>query len=142
MNEQDTLFAVDALLTKDQQRYLSGPIVQHRGGDAPQNLCALVPAARALNLAGGGQVASDLEALLYLSSASLVQPLEADDAHLMEFLMQQCQSLLGFTGTVHKMLGDAQPYTLSPWQQDVLLQLKSHIYQSVIKHAKKGETHG
>ena len=77
MSEQPTLFAVESVLTKDQQRYLTGPIVQHRGGDAPQNLCQLVPAARALNLAGGGQAASDLEALLYLSSASLVQPLEA-----------------------------------------------------------------
>ena len=75
-----------ASLTLSEERYLHGPIVQPRlnGWDFPDRLRALVPTARYLQIARGHideherDLASEEEALGYLSCISLDAPLDRD----------------------------------------------------------------
>ena len=116
-------------LSLSEQRYLAGPLVQPRlnGWDFPDRLRDVVPAARVLQLLRGQadalerDLASEEEALGYLSCASLDAPFDRDWAEIMGYLAQQVFPRWRFTEEeVHAVLGYARPIALNPMQAEDL----------------------
>ena len=132
-------------LSLAEQRYLAGPLVQPRlnGWDFPDRLRAFVPAARLLQLLRGQadalehDLASEEEALGYLSCASLEAPLDRDWAEIMGYLAQQVFPRWRFTEeAVHAVLGYARPIALNPRQAEDLHRFRRWLRRTIENGAK------
>jgi hypothetical protein len=132
-------------LSLTEQRYLAGPIVQPRlnGWDFPDRLRAIVPAARILQLLHGQtdaierDLASEEEALGYLSCASLDAPFDRDWAEIMGYLAQQVFPRWRFTEeAVHAVLGYARPIALNSTQAEDLRRLRRWLRHTIESGAK------
>jgi hypothetical protein len=136
----------DASLSLPEQRYLAGPIVQPRlnGWDFPDRLRTVVPAARALQLLRGQadpierDLASEEEALGYLSCASLDAPFDRDWVEIMSYLAQQVFPRWRFTQgeAVHAVLGYARPIALNSTQAEDLRRLRRWLRRTTEQGAK------
>lgn len=136
----------DAGLSLSEQRYLAGPLVQPRlnGWDFPDRLRAVVPAARALQLLRGQvdllerDLASEEEALGYLSCASLDAPFDRDWAEIMCYLAQQVFPRWRFAKekAVHAVLGHGRPIALSPMQAEDLRRFRRWLRRTIEDGAK------
>ncbi len=135
----------DTDLSLSEQRYLVGPLVQPRlnGWDFPDRLRAIVPAARALQLLRGQadalerDLASEEEALGYLSCASLDAPFDRDWAEIMCYLAQQVFPRWRLIQEeVHAVLGYARPIALNPMQAEDLRRLRRWLRRTIENGAK------
>ena len=117
-------------LSLSEQRYLAGPLVQPRlnGWDFPEQLRAVVPVARILQMLHGQadalerDLASEEEALGYLSCASLEAPLDRDWTEIMCYLAQEVFPRWRFIpdDAVHAVLGYTRPIALNSAQAEDL----------------------
>jgi hypothetical protein len=84
-------------------------------------------------------LATDIEVLAYLASASLAAPLPMDELAVFMWVSQEGLTRYGKLPageTFHQIMGQPQPFTLSDDQSRyVLAQLKSQIRRAVLKHA-------
>ncbi len=134
-------------LTLAELRYLHGPIVQPRfsGWDIPDRLRALVPLARWWQIVQGRaadgerDLASEEEAIGYLSCASLEAPLSHDWAEIFFYLSQQVFPRWGLvTGeAVPEALGLSQPVTLNSQQVVDLRRFRRWLRRRVEDGAKR-----
>lgn len=128
--------------TAEEQHYLSGPLVLHRtsGWEAPARLRAVIPEARlALVMSGEHELATDEEALAYLSTASLCAPLSHDWAEIFFYLAQAVLPRWGLATTdepVWQAIGCQAPITLSNDQHHELRHLRRRLRVAVVKHAR------
>ena len=137
-------------LTVSEQRYLAGPLIQPRlnGWDFPDRLRAIVPAARLLQVIRGNtdlverDLASEEEALGYLSCASLDAPFDHDWAEIMFYLCQHVLPRWRFIQgeAVHAVLGYAHPITLNSMQAEDLRRLRRWLRQTIERGAKTSNT--
>jgi hypothetical protein len=133
-------------LTLSEQRYLAGPIVQPRlnGWDFPDRLRAVLPVARILQVLRGQadaierDLASEEEALGYLSCASLDAPFDRDWAEIMGYLAQQVfpRWRLIQGEAVHAVLGYARPIALNSMQAEDLRRLRRWLRHTIEQGAK------
>ena len=133
-------------LSLTEQRYLAGPLIQPRlnGWDFPDRLRAIVPAARILQVLRGQteaverDLASEEEALGYLSCASLDAPFDHDWAEIMFYLCQQVLPRWRFIDgeAVHAVLGYARPIALNSTQTEDLRRLRRWLRQTSERGAK------
>ncbi len=116
----------------DAARALTDPIIvfnQAWGEDTPGWLIAEIRAQRLLQvMKGEKELATDAEALAYVSNASLCQPLDHDMADIYTYL---------FT----KVMGDRAPADLrresiSDYQMSILRKLKSWLWAQRAKNRK------
>lgn len=136
----------DAGLSLSEQRYLAGPIIQPRlnGWDFPERLRTIVPAARVLQLLRGRadmlerDLASEEEALGYLSCASLDAPLDRDWVEIMCYLAQQVfpRWCLIKGKAVHAVLGYDRPIALNSMQAENLRRLRRWLRRTIENDAK------
>lgn len=114
------------------------------GWDFPDRLRAIVPAARVLQLLRGQaealerDLASEEEALGYLSCASLDAPFDRDWAEIMGYLAQQVfpRWRLVRGKKVHAVLGYARPIALNPLQAEDLRRLRRWLRRTIETGAK------
>ncbi len=133
-------------LSLSEQRYLAGPLVQPRlnGWDFPERLRAVVPAARILQMLRGQadaiecDLASEEEALGYLSCASLEAPLDRDWTEIMCYLAQQVFPRWRLTqdDAVHAVLGYTRPIALNSTQAEDLRRLRRWLRRTIENGAK------
>jgi hypothetical protein len=132
-------------LSLSEQRYLAGPLVQPRlnGWDFPDRLRAVLPAARILQVLRSQadpierDLASEEEALGYLSCASLDAPFDRDWTEIMCYLAQQVLPRWRFTEEeVHAVLGYARPIALNPMQAEDLRRLRRWLRRTIENGAK------
>ena len=134
------------ILTLSEERYLRGPLIQPRlnGWDFPDRLRAVVPAARILQILRGHtetserDLASEEEALGYLSCASLDAPFDHDWAEITFYLCQQVLPRWRFIEgeAVHAVLGYARPIALNSTQAEDLRRLRRWLRQTIERGAK------
>ena len=128
--------------TAKQRQYLHGPIVQYRSGGwgFPIRLRALVPQARLLQvLHGADDCASELEALGYLSTASLDFPLSYEWAQVFLWLADRVLSdyslLPDEAASVADVLG-MNAISITRYEEtEVLLPLRRWLRKTIVKHA-------
>ena len=128
--------------TAKQRQYLHGPIVQYRSGgwDFPIRLRALVPQARLQQvLHGADDCASELEALGYLSTASLDFPLSYEWAQVFLWLADRVLSdyslLPDEAASVADVLG-MNAISITRYEEtEVLLPLRRWLRKTIVKHA-------
>ena len=135
-----------SVLSLTEQRYLAGPLIQPRlnGWDFPDRLRAIVPAARILQVLRGQteaverDLASEEEALGYLSCASLDAPFDHDWAEIMFYLCQQVLPRWRFIEgeAIHAVLGYARPIALNSTQTEDLRRLRRWLRQTIERGAK------
>ena len=114
------------------------------GWDFPDRLRAIVPAARILQVLRGStdaverDLASEEEALGYLSCASLDAPFDHDWAEIMFYLCQQVLPRWRFIEgeAVHAVLGYARPIALNSTQAEDLRRLRRWLRQTIERAAK------
>jgi len=128
-------------LTPAELRYLRGPIIQVRSGgwDVPDRLRLMIACAR-LNLIASGEkeLATEEEALAYLSVASLEAPLSSGWARTLLYLAQEVLPSWGLTlndEPLWKVLSVDSPLTLHPHELDDLHDLRRKIRRAVVKHS-------
>ncbi len=134
-------------LTPAELRYLRGPIIQPRntGWDFPDQLRGIIPAARWLQIMRGrddepeNDLASEEEAVGYLSCVSLDAPLSRDWAEIFFYLGQQVFPRWGMIRgqTVHEALGLECPVTLNPMQLDDLRRFRRWLRRKVEENAPR-----
>ena len=128
--------------TAKQLQYFHGPILQYRSGgwDFPIRLRALVPQARLQQvLHGANDYASELEALGYLSTASLDFPLSYEWAQVFLWLADRVLSDYGLlpddTASVADILG-MNVISITPYEKNqFLLPLRRWLRKTIVKHA-------
>jgi hypothetical protein len=118
--------AIAETLTLSEERYLRGPLIQPRlnGWDFPDRLRPIIPAARWLQVLRGHHderekdLASEEEAIGYLSCVSLDAPLDRDWAEIFLCLGQQVFPRwdLVHDQAVHEAFGLARPIGLHDQQ--------------------------
>ena len=124
-------------------RYLFGPVIQFRSGGwpFPGTLLTLVRPARYVSILDGEEdLATELEALGYISTASLEAPLSREWAEIMFWLSDRVLhrwNLLPEQQSVWEMLGYEQPLELEPYVQSELRQLQRWLRKTIVKHAGK-----
>jgi hypothetical protein len=129
--------------SRKQRKYLFGPVIQFRSGGwpFPSMLLTLVRPARYLSILDGeDDLATELEALGYLSTASLEAPLDRTWAEIMFWLSDRVLhrwDLVPDTQSVWELLGYEQPLELAPTVQSELRQLQRWLRKTIVKHAGK-----
>jgi hypothetical protein len=129
--------------SRKQRKYLFGPVIQFRSGGwpFPSMLLKLVRPARYLSILDGeDDLATELEALGYISTASLEAPLSREWAQIMFWLSDRVLhrwNLLPEEQSVWEMLGYEQPLQLEPTVQSELQQLQRWLRKTIVKHAGK-----
>jgi hypothetical protein len=129
--------------SRKQRKYLFGPVIQFRSGGwpFPGMLLKLVRPTRYLTILDGeDDLATELEALGYLSTASLEAPLSREWAQIMFWLSDRvlhCWNLVPEEQSVWEMLGYEQPLQLAPTVQSELRQLQRWLRKTIVKHAGK-----
>jgi hypothetical protein len=126
-----------------QRQYLFGPVIQFRSGGwpFPSMLLKLVQPARYLSILDGeDDLATELEALGYLSTASLEAPLSREWAEIIFWLSDRVLhrwDLVPEAQSVWEMLGYEQPIKLAPTVQSDLQQLQRWLRKTIVKHVGK-----
>jgi hypothetical protein len=120
------LAAIAEALTLSEARYLHGPLIQPRlnGWDFPDRLRPIIPVARWLQVLRGRHhegekdLASEEEAIGYLSCVSLDAPLDRDWAEIFFYLGEQVFPRWDMVQgqAVHEALGLARPIGLHDQQ--------------------------
>ena len=132
----DDLDVIRRRFTAKQRQYLHGPIIQYRSGGwtFPTRLRPLVPQARLQQvLHGADDCASELEALGYLSTASLDFPLSSEWAQILFWLADRV--LPDEAGSVADVLG-MNALSITPYQEETfLLPLRRWLRKTIVKHA-------
>ncbi len=138
-------------LTPSELRYLHGPIVQPRntGWDFPERLRALIPAARWLQVMRGRSdehekdLASEEEAIGYLSCVSLDAPLSRDWAEIFFYLGQQVFPRWDMVQgqSVLEALAFERPTDLTPTQLDDLRRFRRWLRRRVEENAPREVRH-
>ncbi len=132
----DDLDVIRRRFTAKQRQYLHGPIVQYRSGgwNFPIQLRPLVPQARIRQvLHGANDYASELEALGYLSTASLDFPLSYEWAQILFWLADR--GLPDDAMSVADVLG-MNTLSITPYQEEAfLLPLRRWLRKTIVKHA-------
>ena len=129
--------------SRKQHKYLFGPVIQFRSGGwpFPGMLLKLVRPARYLTILDGeDDLATELEALGYISTASLEAPLDRTWAEIMFWLSDRVLhrwDLVPDAQSVWEMLGYEQPLQLAPTVQSELRQLQRWLRKTIVKHAGK-----
>ncbi len=122
--------------------FATAPIILHGAGgwetDVPDWMRAALPAARLKYLRDGGNpdLACDLDAVLYLMSASLCQPLGSDWTRI--YLHIACKAVREFGHTElpdDDWVRDAEK-PLSRYEQDLLDDLRGQIRRAQIRHTR------
>jgi hypothetical protein len=142
------VFAATAqALTLSEARYLRGPLIQPRlnGGDFPDRLRPIVPVARWLQILRGrhdereNDLASEEEAIGYLSCVSLAAPLDRDWAEIFFYLGEQVfpRWNLVHGQTVHEALGLARPIGLNDQQLADLTRFRCWLRRKVEEGARR-----
>ena len=135
------------ILTLSEERYLRGRLIQPRlnGWDFPDRLRSVVPLARWLQVLRGrsdpreSDLASEEEAIGYLSCVSLDAPLAHDWAEIFFYLGQQVFPRWDMVQgeTVHTVLGLARPVTLHQQQADDLRRFRRWIRRTIEDDARR-----
>jgi len=128
--------------------YLHAPKILHPGGETGHLISNVIPQARLALLKNGERdLATEEEALAYLSSASLCFPLDSDHAEIMFYLTDRVMTrwygrnkigeLLG--SEVWRLIGLKNPPKLSSYQEGLLRELRGKIRRSAEKHGAKSK---
>jgi hypothetical protein len=121
------------------RKYLTGPIIYYPGGWDAGNLPPHIPQARIdLVQTGEDDQATLIEALAYLSTASLCMPLSSDWATIMFYLSDEVFTMHKLTlpdDPIWAKLGLPSKPTLNHYQADLLRKLRCDIRRSVVKHS-------
>ncbi len=139
--------AVAGTLTVSETRYLHGPIIQPRlgGWDFPDRLRPIVPIARWLQVLRGRHkehekdLASEEEAIGYISCVSLDAPLDRDWAEIYFYLGQQVFPRWNLISAqpVHTALGLDRPIVLHDQQIADLTHFRRWLRRKVEEGAKR-----
>jgi hypothetical protein len=139
--------AMAETLTVSETRYLHGPIIQpHLGGwDFPDQLRPIVPVARWLQVLRGRHderekdLASEEEAVGYISCVSLDAPLDRDWAEIYFYLGQQVFPRWNLISgqVVHTALGLDRPIVLHDQQIVDLTRFRRWLRRKVEEGAKR-----
>jgi hypothetical protein len=143
----DVWAAVAETLTVSETRYLRGPLIQPRfgGWDFPDRLRPIVPVARWLQVLHGRHaehekdLASEEEAIGYISCVSLDAPLDRDWAEIYFYLGQQVFPRWNLIGaqSVHNALGLDRPIVLHDQQLADLARFRRWLRRKVEEGAKR-----
>ena len=138
----DDLDVIRRRFTAKQRQYLHGPIIQYRSGGwtFPTRLRPLVPQARLQQvLHGADDCASELEALGYLSTASLDFPLSSEWAQILFWLADRVLPRYGLLPDDAMSLADVlgmNALSITPYQEETfLLPLRRWLRKTIVKHA-------
>ncbi len=139
--------AIAETLTVSETRYLQGPIIQpHLGGwDFPDRLRPIVPVARWLQVLRGRHdererdLASEEEAIGYISCVSLDAPLDRDGAEIFFYLGQQVFPRWNLISgqAVHTALGLDRPIVLHDQQIADLNRFRRWLRRTIEEGAKR-----
>ncbi len=139
--------AIAEMLTVSEARYLRGPIVQPHlnGWDFPDRLRPIVPVARWLQVLRGRHeeherdLASEEEAIGYISCVSLDAPLDRDWAEIYFYLGQQVFPRWNLISSqpVHVALGLDRPIVLHDQQLADLTRFRRWLRRKVEEGAKR-----
>ena len=145
----DALAAAAQALTLSEARYLRGPLIQPRlnGWDFPDRLRPIVPVARWLQILRGRHderehdLASEEEAMGYLSCVSLDAPLDRDWAEIFFYLGEQVFPRWNMVHgqTVHEALGLARPIGLHDQQLGDLTRFRRWLRRKVEDGAHRSQ---
>ena len=143
----DVWAAVAETLTVSETRYLRGPLIQPRfgGWDFPDRLRPIVPVARWLQVLHGRHaehekdLASEEEAIGYISCVSLDAPLDRDWAEIYFYLGQQVFPRWNLIGgqPVHTALGLDRPIVLHDQQIADVTRFRRWLRRKVEEGAKR-----
>ena len=134
--------------SRKQLKYLFGPVIKFRPGgwDYPRRLLDLVrPARYHLLLSGEDHLATELEALGYISTASLEAPLSREWAQTMFWLSDRvlhrwelipCETQFRAEQSVWEMLGYTEPIQLDPHTEMELMRLRRWLRNTILKNAQ------
>ena len=138
----DDLDVIRRRFTAKQRQYLHGPIVQYRSGgwNFPIQLRPLVPQARIRQvLHGANDYASELEALGYLSTASLDFPLSSEWAQILFWLADWVLPRYGLLPNDAMSVADVlgmNILSIPRYQEETfLLPLRRWLRKTIVKHA-------
>jgi hypothetical protein len=142
--------AIAETLTLSEARYLRGPLIQPRlnGWDFPDRLRPIVPLARWLQVLRGRHderetdLASDEEAIGYISCVSLDAPLDRDWAEIFFYLGQQVFPRWNLINgqAVHSALGLDRPIVLHDQQIADLTRFRRWLRRKVEEGAKRSHS--
>jgi hypothetical protein len=145
----DTWAAIAETLTVSETRYLRGPVIQpHLGGwGFPDRLRPIVPIARWLQVLRGRHderekdLASEEEAIGYISCVSLDAPLDRDWAEIYFYLGQQVFPRWNLVSgeAVHIALGLDRPIVLHDQQIADLTRFRRWLRRKVEEGAKHSQ---
>ena len=127
--------------SRKQIKYLFGPVIKFRPGgwEYPRRLLDLVrPARYRLILSDEDHLATELEALGYISTASLEAPLSREWAQIMFWLSDRVLhhwNLVPDTQSIWEMLGYTEPIQLDPHIETELMRLRRWLRNTIVKHA-------
>ena len=127
--------------SRKQLKYLFGPVIQYRPGswEFPARLLDLVrPARYRLILSGEEHLATELEALGYISTASLEAPLSREWAQIMFWLADRVLhrwELIPAAQSVPEMLGFEVPIQLDTYTTTELARLRRWLRSTILKNA-------
>jgi len=129
-------------LSARDRAYLAAPLILHSGGgEAAHLISKVVPPARLALLKNGERdLATEEEALAYLSSASLCFPLDGDHAEIMFYLTDRVMTRWYAVLDVWKQIGLESPPKLSAYQEGLLNELRGKIRRSAEKHGVKAKS--
>ena len=133
--------AIVSTFSHKQLQYLYGPVIQYRPGgwDFPARLLDLVrPARYRLILTGEEHLATELEALGYISTASLEAPLSREWAQIMFWLSDRVLhrwELIPAAQSVPEMLGFKGPIQLDTYTRTELARLRRWLRSTILKNA-------
>ena len=121
---------------RDLGAYLFGPWIFHRGScwsesEVPDWARGKLHEERLLALAAKWGLCSNVEAAIYLSSASSAAPLPSEWVVIFQYSVGQAM------GTDH-MPEDLRVAELSPYHRQIYDDLRAKIFSAVVKHAKEG----
>ncbi len=143
----DAWAAIAETLTLSETRYLRGPIIQPRPGgwDFPDRLRPIVPIARWLQVLHGRHamrekdLASEEEAMGYISCVSLDAPLDRDWAEIYFYLGQQVFPRWNWINgqAVHSALGLDRPIVLYDRQLADLNHFRRWMRRKIEEGAKR-----
>lgn len=142
--------AIAETLTVSETRYLRGPVIQPRlgGWDFPDRLRPIVPVARWLQVLRGRHdereqdLASEEEAIGYVSCVSLDAPLDRDWAEIFFYLGQQVFPRWNLISgqPVHTALGLDRPIVLHDQQIIDLIRFRRWLRRKVEEGAQRSQS--
>ena len=128
----------------EERRYLTGPFVFHGRGpggwtDVPDWVNRRIRASRMEAIVRGDE-ASDLDLVVYLSSASLTFPLDREHTDIFVYVASRAMVEWGkVPRPMPDLMEESLKRGLSAWEKDLLRELSLKLRRAVVKHAKKGK---